>query len=60
MEELLTSRQSRRFDFVSVSIKLLFPICTLAWRVDNYVSRQGEGMTRRDENKNYEKIVIIL
>ena len=23
-------------------IKVLFPICTLIWRVNNYVSRQGK------------------
>ena len=23
-------------------IKVLFPICTLSWRVNNYVSRQGK------------------
>ena len=42
MEVLFTSRQSRDFDFDVVIFKVLFPICTLNWRVKNYVSRQGK------------------
>ena len=30
------------FSFVNNMIKVLFPICTLIWRVKNYVSRQGK------------------
>ena len=30
------------FSFVNNMIKVLFPICTLIWRVNNYVSRQGK------------------
>ena len=33
-------RQSQYFDFDIVICKVLFPICTLTWRVNNYVSRQ--------------------
>ena len=29
------------FDFDVIMYKVLFPICTLTWRVNNYVSRQG-------------------
>ena len=37
------SRQSRhRFSLINNMTKVLFPICTLIWRVNNYVSRQGK------------------
>ena len=35
-------RQSRHYSFVDDMIKVLFPICTLSWRVNNYFSRQGK------------------
>ena len=31
-------------------IKLPFPICTLIWCVNNFVSRQGKGVNRRNES----------
>ena len=34
------SRQNRHFNFDVIFYKVLFPICTLTWRVNNYVSRQ--------------------
>ena len=41
--KVFISRQSRRpFPVINNMIKVLFPICTLFWRVNNYVSRQGE------------------
>ena len=40
--EVLISRQSRHFSFIDNIIKVLFPICTLIWLVNNYVSRQGK------------------
>ena len=39
--ELFNSRQSRHYPFIDNMIKVLFPICTLIWRVNNYVPRQG-------------------
>ena len=36
------SRKSWQFSFITNMIKVLFPICTLIWRVNNYVSRQGK------------------
>ena len=37
------SRQSRHpFSLIIIMNKVLFPICTLIWRVNNYVSRQGK------------------
>ena len=37
--EVFFSRQSRRFSLIDNMIKVLFPICTLDWYVNNYVSR---------------------
>ena len=31
-------------------MEVLFHICTLTWSVNNYVSRQGKGINRRNEN----------
>ena len=31
-------------------IQVLFPICTLNWRVNNYVSRQEKVINRRNES----------
>ena len=33
-------------------IIVLFPFCTLNWRVNNYVSRQRKGINRRNERTN--------
>ena len=46
--EVFISRQSRPFSFIDDMIKVLFPICTLNWRVKNFVSRQGKGKNRND------------
>ena len=41
--KVFISRQSRHpFSLINIMIKVLFPICTLIWRVNNYVSRQGK------------------
>ena len=56
--EVLFSRQSRHFSFIDKMIKVLLPICTLDWRVNNYVSRQGKGMNRGNESTN--KISIYV
>ena len=40
--EVFISRQSRHYPFTVIMINVLFPICTLIWRVNNYVSRQGK------------------
>ena len=43
--------------FCSVNnLTVLFPILSLDWRVNNFVSRQGKGMNRRSEST----IIIIL
>ena len=41
--------------FIDNMIKVLFSICTLNWPVNNYVSRQGKGINRRNEST----IIII-
>ena len=42
MEECFFPARVGIFSFVNNMIKVLFPICTLIWRVNNYVSRQGK------------------
>ena len=34
--------ESASFLLINNMVKVLFPICTLIWRVNNYVSRQGK------------------
>ena len=50
----ISSRQSRHFDLGLVFCKVLFPICTLTWRLTNYVSRQGKGIKKRMESTDLE------
>ena len=38
------------FFVVINSVKVLYPICTLNWRVKDCVSRQGKGKSRRNES----------
>ena len=45
-----TPSASASIVFVARMIKVLFVICTSTWRVNNYVSRQGEGINRRNES----------
>ena len=48
--EVFVSRQSRQFSFiVNNMIKVIFPICTLNWRVNNYVYHQEKGIKKRNE-----------
>ena len=48
--ELFISRQSRHYSFIESLIKLLFPLCTLNWRVNNFVSSQGKSTNRKNES----------
>ena len=48
--EVFICRQSRHFSSIDKMIKVLFPICTLNWRVTNYVSRQEGGINSSNEN----------
>ena len=48
--EVIFSRQSRQFSSIDNMNKVIFPICTLNWRVNNYVFRQGKRISRRNES----------
>ena len=48
--EVFFSRQSRQFHFIDIMIKVLFPICTLNWRVSDYVSRQVKSINKKNES----------
>ena len=48
--EVFVLRRSRHFSFIDKMIKVRFRICTLNWRLINYVSRQGKGLNRRNES----------
>ena len=52
---VLISRQSWHFPFINNIVNALFPYCTLNWRVNSYVSRQGKCVNRRKES-----VVIII
>ena len=53
--EVFYSRPSRHFSLIDNTIGVLFLIFTFNWRVNNYVSRQGKGINRRNES-----IIIII
>ena len=44
--KVFISHQTRHFPFINNMIKVLFPICTLTWRVNNDISRHGKGINR--------------
>ena len=48
--EVFVSHQSWHFPFIDNMNEVLFPTCTLNWRVNNYVPRQGKGLNRRNES----------
>ena len=50
--EVFISRQSWQFFFIDFLMKVFFPICILNWCVNNYVSRQGKCINRRNESTN--------
>ena len=54
--EVFFSHQSQHFSCIDNIIKVLFPICTLNWRISNIVSRQGKDINRRNEST----IIIII
>ena len=41
------SRQSWDFAFADKIIEILFPICTLTWRVNTYISRRRKDLKRK-------------
>ena len=46
-------------DFDVVTYEVLFPICTLTWRVSNYVFRQGKGINRRNKKADLELLLAL-
>ena len=50
MESCLFSARVGIFSFIVIMIKGLLTICTLTWRVNNFVSRQGKGINMRNES----------
>ena len=59
MENLFISRQSRHSDFDVSIMSALFPVCTLTWRVNKDVSRQGEGIDRRNESTKTKMLLLL-
>ena len=60
---VFTSRQSRHFPYEQNMIKVLFPICTLTWRINNYVSCQGKSINWRKEGTmviNHNKMQLLV
>ena len=49
--EVFISSQSLHFSFLDIMIRLLFPICTLNWRVNIKVSCQGKDIYRKNESR---------
>ena len=47
--KVFISRQNGHFIFIVNMIKVLFPICTLTWCVNNFVSRRGKDIHRKNE-----------
>ena len=59
MENLFISRQSWLSYFDVSIMSALFPVCTLTWRVNKDVSRQGEGIDRRNESTKTNVITAL-
>ena len=53
------SRQSRHIFFVIIMIKVLSLLLTFTWRVNNYVSRQGKGINRRNESTKGRSLISL-
>ena len=58
--EVFISRQSWHFSSLGNMIKVLLPIYTLNWRLSTYVSRQGKGIKRTNENTINIKAFLIF
>ena len=48
--EMFISHLSRKFSFIDKKIRVILTTCTLSWLVNNYVSRQGKGIYKRNES----------
>ena len=54
-EELFTSRQICILLLYIILLKYFSPTSTLNWRLNSFVSRQGKGINKKNENS----IIII-
>ena len=57
--KVVISRTRWHFSFVNIMIKVFFPICTLTWRVNSYVSRQRKGINRRNDSKIFINFIFV-
>ena len=48
-------RQNWQFLFVDNVTEVPFPICTVSWRVNNYVSRQEKGIQRKNHSTKFKE-----
>ena len=60
MEKLFIYLQSRYSHFDLLLMQVFFRICTLTWRVNNYVSRQGKDINRRNESAKTQLLFIFF
>ena len=60
METLFISSQSRQSDFDVLIMYVFFPICNLNWRVNNYFSRFGKCINKRNESRKRGEVMLIF
>ena len=60
MESCLFPARVGIFDFDVIMYKVIFPICTLTWRVTKNVSRQGERINRKNESTKNTQVLLLL
>ena len=58
--KLFIFRQSRHFSFKDNIIKVLFPMCTLKWRVNKYFLRQGKSINRRNQSTTMLREIVAF
>ena len=51
--ELFLSRQSQHFPSIDKMFKVLLPVFTVNWCVNNYVSLHGKGISLRNESTKF-------
>ena len=56
--KLFISRHSQHFIFIVHMIKVLFPIGTFTWRVNDYFSRQRKGINKGNGNNFFSGILF--
>ena len=58
--KMFISPQCRLFLFVDNIFIVISLFCTMTWRVNNYVSQQRKGVSRRNENAKGKMFIITL